>query len=149
MSGMNRVTLFGNLGADPELRTAPGGLSILHLRLATNETYVDKNQERQERTEWHDVVVFGARAEGLAKALKKGERLLVEGRLSTSSYEKEGVKRWRTEIVARDVFFAGGRAPAPYALEGESRSADAAPPLAKGGANGSRMRPELTEELPF
>lgn len=106
--GMNRVTLLGNLGTDPELKVAQTGLAILQLRMATNEQQWDKEkQTATERTEWHDVVVFGARAEGLSKVLKRGDTLLVEGALRTTSWEKDGVKRWRTEILAKEVYFAG------------------------------------------
>jgi single-strand DNA-binding protein len=106
--GMNRVMLLGNLGADPELRVTPGGQAILKLRLATNETYLDRNNVRQERTEWHRVTVWGRRAEGLGKILHKGDVLFVEGRLQTSSYEKNGEKRYSTEIVATNILLPGG-----------------------------------------
>ncbi len=105
--GINRVYLLGHLGADPELRATAGGLSVLHLRVATNESWLDKNKEQQSRVEWHDVVVWGLRAEALAKLLSKGDGVLVEGHLRTSSYEKDGTKRYRTEIHAREVCFAG------------------------------------------
>jgi single-strand DNA-binding protein len=105
--GLNRVLLLGNLGADPELRVTPGGQAVLKLRLATNETYVDKNNVRQERTEWHRVTVWGRRAEALGKFLQKGESLFVEGRLQTSSYEKNGEKRYSTEIVASNIILNG------------------------------------------
>jgi single-strand DNA-binding protein len=106
--GLNRVLLMGNLGADPELRVTSGGQSVLKLRLATSETYLDKNRVRQERTEWHSVVVWGKRAEALGKFLTKGSRLFVEGGLRTSSYEdKEGVKKYRTEVVAQNIILAG------------------------------------------
>lgn len=108
--GLNRVMLLGNLGADPELRTTSGGQSVLKLRLATSETYLDKNRQRQEKTEWHSVVIWGKRAEALGKILSKGSRLFVEGGLRTSSYEdREGVKRYKTEIVANNVLLQGGR----------------------------------------
>src|SRR5688572_7745610 len=107
--GLNRVMLLGNLGADPELRMISGGQVVLKLRLATSETYLDRNKVRQERTEWHSVVVWGRRAEGLAKILSKGSRLFVEGGLRTSSYDdKEGHKRYRTEIVANNIILSGG-----------------------------------------
>lgn len=106
--GLNKVMLLGNLAADPELRTTPTGQSVLKLRLGTTDSYVDKNQQRQERTEWHSISVWGKRGEALHRLLVKGSRILVEGRLQTSSYEKDGVKKYRTEIVADDVFFAGG-----------------------------------------
>lgn len=107
--GLNRVVLLGNLGADPELRYTASGTAVLNLRLATSESYLDANKERQERTEWHTVVVWGARGEGLSKILKKGDRILIEGGLRTSSYEdREGVKRYKTEVHATNVVLAGG-----------------------------------------
>jgi single-strand DNA-binding protein len=105
--GLNRVMLLGNLGADPELRVTPGGQAILKLRLATTETYLDKSNTRQERTEWHSITMWGKRGEALAKFLKKGERLFVEGSLRTSSYEKNGEKRYRTEVIANNVILGG------------------------------------------
>ena len=116
--GLNRVMLLGNLGADPELRMTPGGQAVLKLRLATSESYLDRNRVRQERTEWHSVVVWGKRAEALAKILSKGSRIFVEGGLRTSSYDdRGGNKRYRTEVVANNIILAGGargggRAPA-------------------------------------
>jgi single-strand DNA-binding protein len=107
--GLNRVMLLGNLGADPELRMTSGGQAVLKLRLATSETYLDRNKVRQERTEWHSVVIWGKRGEALAKILAKGSRIFVEGGLRTSSYDdKEGNKRYRTEVVANNIILAGG-----------------------------------------
>jgi single-strand DNA-binding protein len=106
--GLNRVMLLGNLGADPELRMTSGGQAVLKLRLATSETYVDKNRQRQERTEWHNVVIWGKRAEALAKILTKGTRIFVEGGLRTSSYEdRDGHKRYRTEVVCSNILLQG------------------------------------------
>src|SRR3954466_13525583 len=115
--GLNKVMLLGNLGADPELKMTQGGQAVLKLRLATTETYLDKNQTRQERTEWHSVTLWGKRGEALAKFLQKGERIFVEGSLRTSSYEKDGEKRYRTEIVANNVIL-GGRGKGGDAGEG-------------------------------
>jgi single-strand DNA-binding protein len=107
--GLNRVMLLGNLGADPELRMTNGGQAVLKLRLATSETYLDRNKVRQERTEWHSVVVWGKRAEALAKILAKGSRIFVEGGLRTSSYDdKDGNKRYKTEVVANNIILSGG-----------------------------------------
>jgi len=108
--GLNRVLLMGNLGADPELRVTNSGQAVLKLRLATSETYLDRNKVRQERTEWHNVVIWGKRAEALSKFLTKGSRLFIEGGLRTSSYDdKEGNKKYRTEIVAQNIILVGGR----------------------------------------
>jgi len=107
--GLNRVMILGNLGADPELRTTQGGQAILKLRIATTENYLDKSNTRQERTEWHSATVWGKRGEALAKILTKGDRIFVEGSLRTSSYEKDGEKRYRTEIVASNVILGGGK----------------------------------------
>jgi single-strand DNA-binding protein len=105
--GLNKVMLLGNLGADPELKMTQSGQAVLKLRLATTETYLDKNQTRQERTEWHSVTMWGKRGEALAKFLQKGERIFVEGSLRTSSYEKNGEKRYSTEINATNIILGG------------------------------------------
>ena len=107
--GLNRVMLLGNLGADPELRYTQGGQAVLNLRLATTESYLDKDRVRKERTDWHSVVVWGKRGEALAKILAKGSNLFIEGSLRTSSYDdRDGNKRYKTEIVANNVLLTGG-----------------------------------------
>lgn len=104
--GYNRCLIFGSLGADPELRG--GANAVLKLRVACSERYLDKaSNEWKERTEWVSCCVFGKRAEGLAKVLKKGDRVFVEGSLHTSSYEKNGEKRYSTEVVAQRVILGG------------------------------------------
>lgn len=106
--GLNRALLMGNLGADPELRMTNGGNAVLKIRLATSERYLDKDRNRQERTEWHSCIVWGKRAEALAKILTKGSRIFVEGSLRTTSWEdKDGNKRYRTEIVAQNILLQG------------------------------------------
>jgi single-strand DNA-binding protein len=118
--GYNRVILLGNLGADPELKMTQGGTSVLKLRLATTERYQDKSGQWVDRTDWHSVVVWGKRAEGLHKFLTKGMTVFVEGSLRTSSYEdREGQKRYKTEVLAKSVIVSGSRA---------NRQDDADPP---------------------
>jgi single-strand DNA-binding protein len=121
--GLNRVMLLGNLGADPDLRYTQGGQAVLNIRLATTESYLDRNKVRQERTDWHNVVVWGKRGEALAKFLTKGSTIFVEGGLRTSSYDdKEGNKRYKTEIHANNIILAGGRGRSAEGGEGGQRS---------------------------
>ncbi len=126
--GLNRVMLFGNLGADPELRVTPSGQAILKLRMATTESYLDKSNTRQERTEWHSITIWGKRGEALGKILTKGDRVFIEGSLRTSSYEKNGEKRYRTEVIANNVILGGGR--------GRAAGGDDAPRTYGGGRGG-------------
>jgi single-strand DNA-binding protein len=130
--GLNKVMLLGNLGADPELRVTPSGQSILKLRLATTESYLDKSNVRQERTEWHRVTVWGKRGEALAKILSKGSTIFIEGRISTSSYEKNGEKRYSTDIIANNIILAGGRGRGA----GEGREEGGGAPRSYGGGGG-------------
>ncbi|MGA2448403.1 MAG: single-stranded DNA-binding protein [Polyangiaceae bacterium] len=129
--GLNRVMLLGNLGADPELKVTQGGQAVLKLRLATTETYLDKGNQKQERTEWHRVTIWGRRGEALAKFLRKGDLLFVEGRLQTSSYERNGEKRYSTDIIAVNVVLPSsgrGRTEGQVArTDGPVRGAPAAP----------------------
>lgn len=121
--GLNKCMLLGNLGADPELNFTQGGTAVLKIRLATTESYLDRDKQRQERTEWHSVTVWGKRGEALSKFLRKGNRIFVEGGIRTSSYEdREGVKRYKTEIVASNIILAGGKREKDGDDAGESRS---------------------------
>lgn len=107
--GLNRVMLFGNLGADPELRFTKGGQAVMQLRIATTERFKDQSGNWTDRTEWHSVVVWGKRAEGLSKILRKGSSIFVEGSLRTTNWEKDGQKHYKTEVNAREIILAGGR----------------------------------------
>lgn len=108
--GLNRVMLLGNLGADPELRFTQGGQAVLNMRLATTESYLDKDRVKHERTDWHNVIIWGKRGEALAKILVKGSSIFVEGSIRTSTYDdRDGNKRYKTEIVASNVILSGGR----------------------------------------
>ena len=106
---LNKVTLIGHLGQDPELRNLPSGQAVGRFSVATDEPYTDKEGKRQEHTEWHQVVTFGKVAETCGKYLAKGRQVYVEGRLRTREYEakNDGGKRQRTEIVAIRVQFLG------------------------------------------
>jgi len=122
--GVNKVIVIGNLGSDPEMRYTASGAGVCELRVATNESWTDKNGQRQERTEWHRIVVWGKRAEVCSKYLAKGRQVYVEGRLQTRSWDdKDGNKRYTTEIVANDVQFLSSNN-----SNAGSRSDDGPPP---------------------
>lgn len=112
MASVNKVILIGNLGANPELKHLPSGQAVCELRLATTDTFTDKQGQKQERTEWHRVNVWGKVAENCAKYLQKGRQVYVEGRIQTRSWDDKetGQKRYATEIVANQVTFLGGGA---------------------------------------
>jgi single-strand DNA-binding protein len=106
---VNRVILVGNLGKDPEVRFTPNGRAMAKFPVATSERWTDQEGNRQERTEWHNVVVWGKQAETCGQYLAKGRQVFVEGSIRSRQYDdKDGNKRYITEIVARDVRFLGG-----------------------------------------
>jgi len=109
MASINKAFVMGNLGADPELATTQSGQSVTNFRIASNEQWTDKQGERQERTEWHRIVVWGRQAENCKEYLSKGSTVFVEGRIQTRTWEdRDGNKRYTTEIVAQNVQFVGG-----------------------------------------
>jgi len=110
MSGINKVILIGNLGRDPEVRYTPDGAAVANFSIATSEQWKDKaTGEKKERTEWHRIVAFGKLGEICGEYLSKGKQVYIEGRLQTRSWEKDGVTRYTTEIVASDVQFLGAK----------------------------------------
>lgn len=110
MAGVNKVIIVGHLGADPEVKNVGSGQTVTRLSVATSENWVDKEGQKQERTEWHRVVVWGRLAEICGKHLAKGRQVYLEGRLQTRSWEdQQGQKRYTTEIVANTVQFLGSR----------------------------------------
>lgn len=146
MAGVNKVILVGNLGKDPELRNTTSGTSVCEFSIATGESWKGKDGQMQERTEWHRIVVWGKLGENCAKFLSKGRQVFVEGRLQTRSWEdKDGNKRYTTEIVARDVQFLGGGG-------GKSGGSDGPPPpsddygAASGGGFGGN---DPGDDIPF
>ena len=109
MASVNKVILLGNLGRDPETRYTTGGDAVTNLNIATSEQWKDKNGDKQERTEWHRVVLFGRQAEVAGEYLKKGRSVYIEGRLQTRKYnDKDGVEKYSTEIVADRMQLIGG-----------------------------------------
>ena len=129
MAGVNKVILVGNLGRDPELRFTPnGGQPVANFTLATSESFNNKSGEREERTEWHRIVVWGKTAEHCANYLAKGRQVYIEGKLQTREWEdKDGQKRYTTEVVAQNMRFVGGRGGAGGASpagQGFERGAD-------------------------
>ena len=110
MAGLNKVMLIGNLGRDPEIRYSQQGMAVVNFTLATTETWFDKNTgERQDKTEWHRIKVFGKQAETCEKYLSKGKQVYIEGRLQTSSWEKEGQTHYTTEVIVSNFMFLGSR----------------------------------------
>ncbi len=109
MGTVNKVILVGNLGKDAELKRTPGGSAVTTLSLATTDVYTDRDGQRQEKTEWHRVVVWGKTAESLSEYLVKGKQIYVEGRLQTRSWDdKDGNKRYTTEIRSDRIVLLGG-----------------------------------------
>lgn len=102
---LNKAIVIGNLTRDPEHKALPSGVKVTSFGVATNRVYKDKNGQKQESTEYHNIVVFGRQAETSAQYLKKGQNVLIEGRLQTRSWEQDGQKKYRTEILAESVQF--------------------------------------------
>ncbi len=153
--GINKVILIGNLGADPETRAIPSGTTVANLRIATSESWRDKQSgEQQERTEWHRVALFGRLAEIAAEYLKKGSQVYIEGSLRTRKWQdKQGNDRYSTEIIGNELQMLGGRgggggagaatgsAPS-YAEESGGGSAGA-------GGGASARSEEFDDDIPF
>lgn len=125
---VNRVFLVGRLGRDPESRYTPAGQPVCNFTLATDETYRDRNGERQKRTEWHRIVVWGKQAETAQKYLRKGSLIFVEGRIQSRQWEdQQGQKRTSYEIVANNFRMLGGRGEAGVAAPGAAEEEVVAP----------------------
>ena len=124
---VNKVIVIGNLGANPDIRALPSGQNVANFSLATTERFTDRNGAKQERTDWHRIVAFGRLAETCERFLSKGRQIYVEGRLTTRQYEaKDGSgKRYRTEIVARQLRMLGNR------------------------TNGNASKAEASDDIPF
>ena len=163
--GINKVILIGNLGADPETRAIPSGTTVANLRIATSESWRDKQSgEQQERTEWHRVALFGRLAEIAGEYLRKGSQVYIEGSLRTRKWQdKQGNERYSTEIIGNELQMLGGRGGAGGGGGGGGAAAEgggarstggAAPAYAEehsgggGGATASRGE-EFDDDIPF
>jgi single-strand DNA-binding protein len=138
MASVNKVILLGNLGRDPETRYTTGGDAVTNLSIATSEQWKDKSGEKQERTEWHRVVLFGRQAEIAGEYLKKGRSVYIEGRLQTRKYtDKDGVEKYSTEIVADRMQLIGSARDAGGGGDADFGGGDAGGGPRGGGAGGA------------
>jgi len=138
MASINKVILIGNLGQDPELKYMPSGDAVCNFTIATTEVFKDREGNQQEKTEWHRIVAFRKLAEICGEYLKKGKQVYIEGKIQTRSWEdKDGVKRFTTEVVADTMKMLGRR---------DEETGSTAPPPPKEGKNASL---EAEDDLPF
>ena len=156
MAGVNKAILVGNLGRDPELRQTPSGQSVCNFTVATSESWTDRNGERVERTEWHRIVAWGKTGELCAQYLSKGRTVYVEGRIQTREWEdKDGNKRYTTEINAQNVNFIGPRGGDGGGSGGDYGGGRSSGPSGGGGGGGGGAAPNndpgppLDDDIPF
>ena len=159
MSSLNKVMLIGNVGKDPEVTTLDSGSKVAKFTLATSERYTDKSGQKQEKTEWHNIVAWGPQADVIEKYVTKGKQLYVEGQIQSRSWEQDGVKRYATDIRLNSFVFIGtkdGGSPSQSSAPQSSSASAAAPkPAAKSTAKTAAPSPAPAmsdtddEELPF
>ena len=152
---VNKVTLIGNLGNDPEMKALPSGSQVANLSVATTDSWRDRNSgEMQERTEWHRIVCFDRLAEICGQYLRKGSRIYIEGSLRTRSWEQDGQKRYSTEIVGREMMMLDGRGDSDMStsipIQPHSQSAPASQQqAAKRPVSQPMPDPNIDDEIPF
>jgi single-strand DNA-binding protein len=150
MGSVNKVILVGNLGRDAELRYTPGGAAVATLNLATTEVWNDKGGQRQEKTEWHRIVLWGKQAESLQEYLTKGKQIYVEGRLQTRQWDdKDGNKKYTTEIKADRITLLGGGGGGGGRGASMDRGAAVAAHAGGGGGDEPPMEPITDDDIPF
>lgn len=158
MASVNKVILIGNLGKDPEVRHLEGGVAVARFPIATSESFKDKSGQKQERTEWHNIVVWRGLAEVAEKYLRKGNSVFIEGKIRTNSYQdKEGVQRYSTEIVVDNLTMLGGPNGGNGSGGGDyqgstaasSGNYSAAPTASKGGGAAGGFQSDEPDDLPF
>jgi single-strand DNA-binding protein len=145
MAGVNRVILIGNLGKDPEIRNLEGGAKVANFPLATTESYKNKNGERVEHTEWHNIVLWRGLADVSERFLKKGNSVYIEGKLRTRSWDDQttGSKRYITEVIADNMTMLGGRREEPAESGNGPKEAENPPP------DPTEITDDVTDDLPF
>src|SRR5258705_11784372 len=150
MGSVNKVILVGNLGRDAELRYTPGGAAVATLNLATTEVWNDKGGQRQEKTEWHRIVLWGKQAESLQEYLTKGKQIYVEGRLQTRQWDdKDGKKKYTPEIKAARITLRGGGGGGAGRSGGTDRAERSGPSAPQGGGDEPPMEPITDDDIPF
>lgn len=148
---INKAILFGNITRDPELRALPSGMNVCNFSVATNRVYKDRDGKKQEQTDFHNVVVFGRTADTVNQYLKKGSSVYVEGRIQTRSWEQNGEKKYRTEVVADSVQFgprsSGGSG---GGSRREESGAEEMPPISGGGPGIDYPKDDINpDDIPF
>jgi single-strand DNA-binding protein len=148
--GVNKVILVGNLGKDPEVGYTQSGTALCKFSLATGESYVNNAGERQDKTEWHNIVVWGKQGENVGKYLSKGRQVYIEGKIQTRSWddEKTGQKKYMTEINAQRVVFLGGRSDGGGQAQGGGAQRGGAQGGGAQGGGGSGIGPD-DDDIPF
>ena len=138
---LNKAMLIGNLGKDPEVKYMPSGQAVARFSVATNETWLDKEGKKQEKTQWHNVVLFGKIAEVAGQYLSKGQKVFIEGRIETRNWEQDGQKKYITEIIGREMMMLGGKG-------GGAGGGEAEPEAAYDGPE-QGAKPPPGEDIPF
>ena len=150
MASLNKVMLIGNLGKDPEVRAIPSGVKVANFSIATTESYTDKNNQRVEKTEWHNIVMWRGLAEVAEKYLKKGNQVFIEGKLTTRSWDDQnGVKKYMTEIIADNMVMLGGKRDGGGSSEGYAPRESGGGSMRSESSGGSSMPPAPEDDLPF
>jgi single-strand DNA-binding protein len=152
MGSLNKVMLIGNLGKDPEVRAIPSGVKVANFSIATSENYTNREGQKVDKTEWHNIVMWRGLAEVAEKYLKKGSQIFVEGRLQTRSWDDQnGQKKYMTEVVADNMVMLGRPRDSTggEGSEGYTRRESASAYAKAGGAAGSSLPPAPEDDLPF
>ena len=150
MAGVNKVILLGNLGKDPEVRAIDNGRKVARFTLATTESYRNQQGERVDQTEWHNVVFWGPVTDVIEKYLKKGNQVYIEGKISNRSYDdKDGVKKYITEIVGQNLTLVGGKPSGESGSNANSGSSNNSYASAPASSGSSAMEADASDDLPF